>query len=142
MEDTQHCQGYRVSMIGYELDRGEWILPVITNYCRRVLLWRHIYTLSRGAFCSSQFPLEVCTESTTCHWAPTDHLGSRLHIRYDAFLRKAFRGHPSRRLFRSTNRVVQNLVIVRVQSGFWRSLCATGIRIAFTFLSRGKSSPR
>ena len=39
----------------------------VTNtkqYCRRVLLCTHIYTLPRGALCWRQLLLEVCTEST------------------------------------------------------------------------------
>ena len=58
------CQVHQTSTIGYCLERGEWILPVIATCCRRVLLCTHIYTLLWGAFCWRQLLLEVCTEST------------------------------------------------------------------------------
>ena len=58
------CQVHQTSTIGYCLERGEWILPVIATCCRRVLLCTHIYTLARGAFCWRQLLLEVYTEST------------------------------------------------------------------------------
>ena len=55
IERHSHCphrQGYQISIIiGYELERGKWILPVIAACCPRVLLCTHIYTLPRGAFC-------------------------------------------------------------------------------------------
>ena len=57
------CQGYQISTIGHELERGEWILPVIATFCRRELLCAHIYTLQRRAFCWRQLMVEVCTES-------------------------------------------------------------------------------
>ena len=57
------CQGYQMAIIGYELERGEWILPVVATCCRRVLLCTHIYTLPRDALCWRQLLLDVCTES-------------------------------------------------------------------------------
>ena len=109
------------------LERGEWMLPVITTCCRRVLLCTHIYTLPRGFFCRRQLLLESSLSQPACYWARTDNLGSRLRIRYDAVLCKEFGEHNSRCCFRSANRVVQNLVVGCVQSTFWCSLCTTDI---------------
>lgn len=67
IERHSHCpqrQGYQISIIGYEMERCELIFQVMTTCRLRALLCIYIYTLTRGAFCSRQLLLEVCTEST------------------------------------------------------------------------------
>ena len=100
IERHRHCpqrQGYQISIIGHELERGKRILPVIVTCYRRVLLCTHIYTLPRVLSAGSSFCWRSALSQPACYWARTDHLGSRLHIRHDTVLCTAFGGHNSRR---------------------------------------------
>ena len=56
------CQGYPISIIGYELERDGRILPVVATCCPRALFCKRIYTLTRCAFCWRQLLLEVCAK--------------------------------------------------------------------------------
>ena len=68
------------------LERGEWIVLVgDRDFLSSSAGWRartHIFSTG-GAFCWSELLLEVALSQPVCYWARTDHLGSRLHIRYN-----------------------------------------------------------
>ena len=78
------CQGYQISIIGHDVERGERIIPVTATF--------HGVLSAGGSFCWG-----FALSQPASYWAQTYHLGSRLHIRYDTVLCEAFGGDNPRR---------------------------------------------